>query len=549
MTRLIIEDLPELGRAVLDRVREALSTAGDQRIEALADQVPTFPGSDPIRLVTTGEYDAGKSSLLKALTGVDIFISSDIATSEARSYEWGDVLLVDTPGVGTNRPPHDEAAEQALLDADLVLFVLSVDLFDDITGAHLRHVAIDLGKLDQTVIVINKAATMSADPALRYAAITQALGFEPSCPIIECDARSALQARQADPARVARLEKVGNLAALEDALNDLVRRSARAGRLKQPFQAALANIAAADGLLVPDSDEEALGALLERWREVLQHSTTRLDDATERAYRTVQEQVLDAGEDFIAAAAEGRALGPAQKAFELAANECVGGLPDLIQSAFDTELEQLAREEEALALGPEFQRLADSLIVSLPDLPTSLAPGNDLTSGFLDAVGGLAKEHGRSWLTKALKEGSAPGTPMHSLVREVGHRLQHRYKPHGIVKATKRLNIALTAGVVLFDIYSPLRQAHVEERQAREQEAKLRVDITAWTDELINAARAEVAPIVHQFAAEAAKPADEIGDRLARVEQNRTRTTEALQQLRRDCDAALATLEPSAGQA
>ena len=86
----------------------------------------------------TGEYNAGKSSILSALTGVEIFIDSDIATSDVRSYEWGDVLLVDTPGVKAGRAEHDEIAEIALSEADLVVFVLTVDLFDDVTATHLR---------------------------------------------------------------------------------------------------------------------------------------------------------------------------------------------------------------------------------------------------------------------------------------------------------------------------------------------------------------------------------------------------------------------------
>lgn len=542
MSRLIIQDLPSLGRSVLGRLRQTLVSSEDKRLEALVQQVPTFPDDERTRLVATGEYNAGKSSILSALTGAHIFIDSDVATSEARSYEWGDVLLVDTPGVKAGWTEHDEVAESALRDADLVLFVLTVDLFDDVTAAHLRHVAVELGKLDQTVVVINKAAAMAADSGVRRAAVARVLGFEPPCPVVECDARSALRAETTDPARADHLRQVGNLAALEDALNDLVRRGGRAGRLKQPFQAALATVGEADLLLVPDSEEEAMDKLLQRWRDVLTRSGTRLHDNLEQAYRSVQEEVLDAGEQLIAAAAGGAVPDQALKEFQLASERSVEGLPGLIEAVFEAELNELASEEEALAVGPEAQRLADALAVGVPRMPGG-PTSHDLKSAFFDAIGDMADEKGRSWLNQALRQGARPGAPMHTLVRKVGHLVQHRFKPHEIVKITKRLNVAISAGVVLFDIWSSVRQAQAEEKWAQEQQAELRRDITAWTEELIAAARTEVNPIAEQFALQAARPADEIDARLERVRTGRARTQEVLDEVRRDSETALALLE------
>lgn len=543
MSRLIIDSLPPLGRSVLHRLRETLVSSEDKRLEALVQRVPKFPDDERFRLVATGEYNAGKSSILSALTGADILIDSDVATSEATSYEWGDVLLVDTPGVKAGRAEHDEVAERALRDADLIVFVLTVDLFDDVTAAHLRHVTVELGKLDQTVVVINKAATMAADPLMRRASVAEALGFEPSFPIVECDARSALRAQTADPERADHLRRVGNLVALEDALNELVRRGGRAGRLKQPFQAALATVGEADLLLVADSEEEAMDKLVQRWREVLNRSGTRLHDNLELAYRGLQEEVLDAGEGLIAAAAGGAVPDQALKDFEAATARSWEGLPATIEAVFEVELNELASEEQALALGPEAQRLTDALALWAPQVPGGPTSGDDLRSAFFDALGDMASAKGRSWLKQAMQGGNRPGAPMHTLVKEVGHRLQHRFKPHAIVKTAKRLNYALSAGMVLFDIWSSVRQAQAEEKSAQEQQAQVRRDVTASAEELIAAARSEVNPIAEQFALQAARPADEIEDRLERIRTARARTLEVLDEVRRDSETALALLE------
>lgn len=45
--------------------------------------------SSAIRLVFAGQYSAGKSSIVKMLTGrQDIVIDADITTQEAHSYDW-----------------------------------------------------------------------------------------------------------------------------------------------------------------------------------------------------------------------------------------------------------------------------------------------------------------------------------------------------------------------------------------------------------------------------------------------------------------------------
>ena len=85
-------------------------------------------------LVFTGYYSSGKSTLIEALTNraFNVAIGSGVTTDEATEYDWdGDVRLVDTPGVHAGRPQHDERAEQALQSADLVLFAVPVELFDD----------------------------------------------------------------------------------------------------------------------------------------------------------------------------------------------------------------------------------------------------------------------------------------------------------------------------------------------------------------------------------------------------------------------------------
>ena len=177
MTDLLVRVLPARAQAINDRLRALLVATESAELIRLSETVTDIEVEAPYRIVTTGQYSAGKSKLLQALTGnAGIVSGADRTTSEVTAYKWGSVLLVDTPGVKAGLAEHDAKAEQALREADLVLFVVTVDLFDDRSAQHLRHVANDLGKLRDMVVVINKSGTLDAAKAIRTDAVMQALG-------------------------------------------------------------------------------------------------------------------------------------------------------------------------------------------------------------------------------------------------------------------------------------------------------------------------------------------------------------------------------------
>ena len=114
--------------------------------------------SDTIRLVFAGQYSAGKSSILKMLTGrADIAIGADITTQQAHTYDWNGIEVVDTPGIHTQlRPDHDEISYDAIASADMLVFVVTNELFDSYMADHFRKLAIDKDKAGEMILVVNK---------------------------------------------------------------------------------------------------------------------------------------------------------------------------------------------------------------------------------------------------------------------------------------------------------------------------------------------------------------------------------------------------------
>lgn len=114
--------------------------------------------SDIIRLVFVGQYSAGKSSILKMLTGRnDIEVGAGITTQSTHTYEWKGMEVVDTPGIHTGlREDHDKISYEAIANADLLVFVITNELFDSHLADHFRKLAIDKDKAGEMILVVNK---------------------------------------------------------------------------------------------------------------------------------------------------------------------------------------------------------------------------------------------------------------------------------------------------------------------------------------------------------------------------------------------------------
>ena len=154
-------------------------------------------------MVLTGQFSSGKSKLITALTdrAVEPPSDADIATDTVTAYQWdGAVVLVDTPGVQSGLRTHDDLALSAIGDADFILFVIHVGLFDDASRDFLRHLANDLQLFGQMIVVITQAGKQSAAPGVRERAVQDALGTATfNLPIAEVDSVYYLRSLEGGP--------------------------------------------------------------------------------------------------------------------------------------------------------------------------------------------------------------------------------------------------------------------------------------------------------------------------------------------------------------
>ena len=234
MDRLQTQQWSDETEALLEQAREALTQSTSETVREMASTLAETGETEeaPIRIAFAGQYGSGKSTIIRALTGRDdIQVGAGITTDRVQDYGWNGIIITDTPGIHTSiRPEHDWASYRAISQADLLVFVITNELFDEHIGQHYRRFTIDDDKAHETVVVVNKMDRHSlGNSPESQAIITEALR-EPLIPfrpedmrLTFTDANSALDADNEPDAEIAgMLREQGNMNALVNSLNELI---------------------------------------------------------------------------------------------------------------------------------------------------------------------------------------------------------------------------------------------------------------------------------------------------------------------------------------
>ena len=126
-------------------------------IEKIQEDIKEKNKESQLCLTFVGQYSSGKSTIISALTGNDsIKIDSDISTDATTKYQWRDVVLVDTPGLYTHHPEHDSITEEAIKQADILVYCLTYSLFDELLLKDFKKLAYERGYAGKMFLVVNK---------------------------------------------------------------------------------------------------------------------------------------------------------------------------------------------------------------------------------------------------------------------------------------------------------------------------------------------------------------------------------------------------------
>ena len=142
-----------------EKTRKLLLSTGNTVLASQLDaELDNAKDRKKLQLAFVGQYSSGKSTIISALTGdKSIKIDANVATDKVSKYNWHDIILLDTPGILAGKvEKHDQDTKDALKESDLVFYVLTSQLFDDVVFDNFIDLAYTQHLADKMFIVINK---------------------------------------------------------------------------------------------------------------------------------------------------------------------------------------------------------------------------------------------------------------------------------------------------------------------------------------------------------------------------------------------------------
>ncbi|MCQ2352435.1 MAG: 50S ribosome-binding GTPase [Victivallaceae bacterium] len=125
-------------------------------IRKMEEELQKKEADEQLKIAVCGQYSAGKSTLVKALTHDNaIAIGQDVTTDHVQCYEWEGMSIADTPGIYAGREEHDALSLDYIQKADLLIYMVTIQGFTREIGANFKKLV--LGKYgDKTMLVMNK---------------------------------------------------------------------------------------------------------------------------------------------------------------------------------------------------------------------------------------------------------------------------------------------------------------------------------------------------------------------------------------------------------
>lgn len=520
MTKVLVHELPGQSQLLLARLQAVLRETPGTAAKALLTRA-TINHAEKPRMVLTGQFSSGKSSLIRALTdgAVEPLIDADIATGEVTEYEWdGAVVLVDTPGVQSGLRSHDELAMDAIGNADFILFVVTVNLFDDASRDFLQRLANGLQMHGQMIVVITQTSKRSAAEGVRQQAVQDALGTATfNLTIVEVDSVDYMRSLEGG-SRAEAYRQRSRIDDLRAAINQVSAERGDLARLRQPVHLVRQLCDDAQELFVRDDTSRAALALLAAQTRAISQRRFMLDQSFARVDAEFKRDCLVDVVGFVDTAstlpddqAQARSILEAAEtrlieSLERHATEFAERINKLAGSEFDTLSDELLEIGDSNRLD---LLLRPSGAVSL-DAPDRIDAGSPTAGAQVAApiavdwrqIGDLIKR-GQGWWGAGDGLREASGSLGHKLVKDVGHTFGYKFKPwqalkiaDKIGKAAKIGGFAISAGTAGYEVWKNEREARAAQIQSERQHSALVTEIMGYADKIASDARRELSSII-----------------------------------------------------
>jgi GTPase SAR1 family protein len=423
--------------------------------------IDTHEQLPPLKIAFVGQYSAGKSSLIKMLTGIDeIRVGSGVTTVESSAYVYQGLHVVDTPGIRAGHcESHDAKAMQAMAEADLLVFVITNELFDDVLGAYFRRLCFDQQRQKELLIVINKTQNDPGDDQTKLAAICPVLDplIPENFPIVFTDAQSFFDAQEEDD-EIEREELLvlSNRQALVLAIDRFAEARGIYARISTPLQRLQQQLQDRLDELTPASPlEKALVALMRQGRRLFVDSRRSLSRSATALLDDLHGKIIQQGNVLADAVGSGE-QGEFERLHAATSQQCqrlVEATAHALAETLEQHVQDLEKDLQELAKTPLGEKVMQAMAqASGPEA----GPVNTPSATGPEGVWSLNAELGRS-LASEVEKGLAfvvksavgdasktglkavSGSSLHEAVKKVGEFIGYKFKAWEAIKIADTL--------------------------------------------------------------------------------------------------------------
>jgi len=483
-------------------------------VSALEQFLSEYKKQIKLSIAFIGQYSSGKSTIIAALTGAkfdkryyeevdgekklievykidskELRIGVQITTDKTESYNWQDVLLIDTPGIYAGRPEHDDITLDQISKSDLLVFVVPNELFNPKAGEFFRKVANEMQRVGQMVLVINKMSRETGTPEDLTKTILQVI--EPYHPddFYTCfiDAESYLKAQhEKDEEERQFLIDESRFADFVKALQTLVEKNQLYARLVTPLHRAVDVIQQSlDILTTEDRTSRDYLEILRRKALILQASKIRLQNSIRAELNRLEHEVIMLGEK-IATKVDGRhkeeEINAAIKNAEYEMQLLSKNVLDEIQSLLKDEITRLQTELEDLQQSPLGRAVAEAFEVAAVREKTIA----EKTIGEKREIPQILKKGPEAFARLANFSSKVTRDIVYNSLKSIGWK----FRPWGAIKTAKfvtKLGPILAGIGTILDIFLTVKEEKEREKyeqKLRETRAQIREDFRRAASEM-----------------------------------------------------------------
>lgn len=487
-------------KELLDKVINVLDKIGIEKSHLPKN---VYESDKPISLVFAGQYSAGKSTILKALTGISSIATGEkITTQESQVYEWNGINVIDTPGIHTTlRPDHDDISYRAISNADMLVYVITHELFDSYIGQNFRKLLLDKDKAGEMILIVNKMADVGNTIENQLIKLENLkIVTDPYTPeqLRTCfvDVESYLDSLTEEDAEIAdELRIRSNYEGLVSTINDFVKERSISSRLTTALykiydvlQKAITQFEPSSG----DDDVDALEEHLLQERRILFSTQWRIEQQVKIIYEEAATSIRDKGRNIANSIYDYSNENDANNAIETAYHE-VEKISSTCLDNVISELEKLSSDCKSEL--DEFYKTDFSKNLQFR-LSEKYKKGNPLVNRIFNSdvlAQGSNKIISNTIGTNATANGlrAFSGSNIHQMVLDIGHFFGHSFKPWEAVKWVKGINVAgKVLGVfgVVFSLGMQAKEdvdADKRQQEMRSNREKLRAGFNDAANKLV----------------------------------------------------------------